>query len=57
MVALVRRVVGDAPAEALLTPFSLGTETALRAIVAPAFPDARVETWAGPPGSPPSRPG
>ena len=47
LVALLRRVAGDEPAEALLAPFRIGTETALRAIVAPAFPDVRVETWTG----------
>ncbi len=47
MVALLRRVVGDAPADALLAPFGVGTEAALRAVAGAAFPDVRVETWEG----------
>jgi SAM-dependent methyltransferase len=47
MVALLRRVVGDSPAEALLAPFGVGTEAALQEIVEPAFPGVQVETWEG----------
>ena len=47
LVALLRRVVGDEPADALLAPFTVGTETALRAIVEPAFAGVEVDTWDG----------
>jgi len=47
LVTLIRRVAGDEPAEALLAPFRIGTESALQAIVAPALDDVRVETLVG----------
>ena len=47
LVALLRRVAGDPAADALLAPFQVGTEAALRDIVAPAFPGVRVQTLEG----------
>ena len=47
LAGLLRRVVGDAAAEALLAPFVVGSEGALFDLVSPAFPDVRVETRAG----------
>ncbi len=47
MVALLRRVVGDPPADALLAPFGVGTEAALRILAEPVFPGIQVETWEG----------
>ena len=47
LVALIRRVAGDEPAEALLAPFRIGTERALRDLVAGSFEEVRVETWDG----------
>jgi ubiquinone/menaquinone biosynthesis C-methylase UbiE len=47
MVDLVRRLFGDAPAEALLAPFSIGTEGELSAILAPAFAGVTVSRRSG----------
>ncbi len=47
LVALIRRIAGDEPAEALLAPFRIGTERALRDLVAGSFDVVRVETWDG----------
>jgi len=42
MVELLRRVVDEAAAQALLAPFCLGTDTRLREILAPVLPDVTV---------------
>lgn len=42
MVGLLRRVVGDDAAAALLAPFAVGTADRLRDLLAPAFPEVRV---------------
>lgn len=47
MVDLLRTVAGDAPADALLAPFAVGTESALHDLMAPAFPDVQVRRWDG----------
>ncbi|MGB7424341.1 MAG: methyltransferase domain-containing protein [Ornithinimicrobium sp.] len=47
MVELLRRVAGDQPANALLAPFSIGTESALHEVMAKTFPDVRVRQWDG----------
>lgn len=47
MVDLLRAVAGDEPADALLAPFSIGTEKALRTIMAGTFPGVEVRRWNG----------
>jgi SAM-dependent methyltransferase len=47
LVALVRRVAGDDPAEALLAPFRIGTVDELEAILARGFGDVRVAVEEG----------
>ena len=47
MVDLIRGVAGDGPAAALLAPFSVGTESALYDLMAPASPDVQVRRWDG----------
>ncbi len=47
MVDLLRTVAGDQPADALLAPFSIGTESALHEVMAKSFPDVRVRQWDG----------
>lgn len=47
LVDLLRTVAGDGPADALLAPFSVGTEAALQDLMAPAFPDVQVRRWDG----------
>ncbi len=47
MVDLLRSVAGDEPADALLAPFSVGTESALRDVMAQTFPDVHVRRWEG----------
>jgi hypothetical protein len=47
MVALLRRLFGDEPAEALLAPFSVGTAERLRHALATAFPDVKVRRVEG----------
>ncbi len=47
MVDLLRRVAGDEPADALMAPFAIGTEQALRKILEPGFPDLTTGTWDG----------
>ena len=43
----LRRVVGDPPADALLPPFSVGTEAALRSLAEPVFPAVRRRNLGG----------
>lgn len=47
MVDLLRWVAGDGPADALLAPFSVGTESALYDLMATAFPSVQVRRWEG----------
>ncbi len=47
MVSLLRRVAGDPAADALLVPFTIGTESALMDIVAPVFPDVQIQLLTG----------
>jgi len=47
MVDLLRRIVDEPAAQALLAPFSLGTVAAVRALIAPVFPEVRVRRHAG----------
>ena len=42
MVRLLRERVGDAPAQALTAPYTMGTAADLLAVVRPAFPDASI---------------
>lgn len=47
MVDLLRRLFGDAEADALLAPFTLGTVDRVRALLGEAFPDVRVTRHEG----------
>ena len=47
MVGLIREVAGDEPADALLAPFTVGTESALREIMEKTFPEVQVRRWDG----------
>jgi SAM-dependent methyltransferase len=47
MVALLRRLFGDEPADALLAPFSLGEPEPLRALLEAEFSDVRVTEYDG----------
>ncbi len=47
MVDLLRRVAGDQPADALMVPFSVGTESALHDLMAQTFPEVTVRRWDG----------
>ena len=47
LVDLLRRVVGEAAAQALLVPFGLGTEAGLRSMLAGAFPGVAVRRHEG----------
>lgn len=47
MVDLLRTVAGDGPADALLAPFSVGTESALYDVMAQEFADVQVRRWDG----------
>ena len=47
LVGLLRRVVGDAAADALIAPFTIGTERALFGLVSPVFSDVQVEVREG----------
>lgn len=47
MVALLRRLFGDAAAEALLAPFCLGTAAVVKELLRPAFPDVNVTRHEG----------
>lgn len=47
LVELVRRIVGDVAADALLAPFTLGSDEALRTLIADAFPDVVVTRHEG----------
>lgn len=47
MVRLLRDVSGDEPADALLAPFSVGTESALYDTMVKTFPGVEVQRWNG----------
>jgi SAM-dependent methyltransferase len=47
MVDLLREVAGDEPADALLAPFSVGTESALHELMVETFPGVEVRRWDG----------
>jgi ubiquinone/menaquinone biosynthesis C-methylase UbiE len=47
MVELLRAVVGDGAARALLAPFSIGSASELQRLLAPTFPDIRVTRHEG----------
>jgi SAM-dependent methyltransferase len=47
MVDLLREVAGDEPADALLAPFSVGTESALQELMEGTFPGVEVRRWEG----------
>lgn len=47
MVTLLRSTLGDEPADALLAPFRIGTESALAEVLRPTFTEVEVSTWDG----------
>ncbi len=47
MVDLLRSVAGDEPADALLAPFSVGTELVLHDVMAQTLPDVQLRRWDG----------